>query len=215
MPGIPASAAQIVTRGHLGGGETFAFGQWFQTIGGMTQAILDNLWSTYTTAMTNTFKPVFQACIAPDCGVDQYVAYGYTGGTTAAYTTVGGPAYVGTNASKGLPLQTALVLTLQTGRPGRSYRGRLYLPYLSKTLASYQAQPADIDVIVNAYRDVLSAVKDATGTGGFNPATPAVMSRHVSALTPIIAVKADSKTDVQRRRAKSEAILYSKVSNLT
>lgn len=213
--GIPASAAHVIVRGHLGGGEQFAYGFWFQTIGGMTQAILDNLRVTFSQAYTSALQPTQLACLAPDCGLDSITAYGYTGGATAAFTSAETRNQVGTTASKVLPLQTSCVASLRTGRPGRSFRGRAYLPVLTKTLAQYQFQNADVDVIANGVANMLSTVNDATGTGGFNRAIPVVMSSKQGLLTPITSVTVDSKPDVQRRRARSEVVAYTKVTALT
>lgn len=102
------------------------------------------------------------------------------------------------------PFQTSLVSSLLTGRPGRSYRGRLYWPTLAITI-----QPLDLRVnaglmapITAAITSWLSAVQDAT-INGDDGLRLAVVSEKLSVATPVTSIECGNVLDVQRRRRDS------------
>lgn len=212
---IPNGALHIVASGTLPGGEAFAWGSWFDAGTGKVQADIDAILGTWVAAFNNTYGVTYRGMIPSTAAYTQVRAYYYTGGSTAAVVSQSGLTGVGTGATAPLPNQCCLVVTLMTGRPGRRYRGRIYLPFIGAALTSGQLTSAQCTTYANAVAGHLSAVKDANGTGGFQPANPAVMSSVVSALTPITQVRVDSKIDIQRRRAEKQVASFSATGAVT
>nr|CRY97302.1 hypothetical protein [uncultured prokaryote] len=137
--------------------------------------------------------------------VTELAAYGYDGGSSAAYQSNGPVNIPGTAGSAPLPNQCAVVTSLLTGRPGRSKRGRMYWPLLAApTSGDGQVSQTGIDLISNSVADLAHAW-DGSGTG--LPQVGVVASLTHGYNTPITDVSVDSRFDIQRRRAASETIL--------
>lgn len=206
--GIPANAVKITYNGHLSNGEIFSWGSWFDALTALTQAELDSLLSTATTAFASDLQAQQVIQLDTGSGYDGAKAYYYDGsGPHAALISEESLSVVGSSSGTDMPLQTCAVASLRTGRPGRSYRGRIYFPYLEGALTSHQFPSTFCSNFATDVANYLTAIKTASG-GGFRAADPVVMSSMKSAMTPITQVLVDSKPDVQRRRAESEAILH-------
>lgn len=96
-----------------------------------------------------------------------------------------------------LPTQTALVASTLSGLPGRSNRGRMYLPCTGATLNGHQLAPADVNQLATNVATMLSSFNAMVNTPG--AARAAIASKN--GLVPITQIRIDSETDVQRRRA--------------
>lgn len=120
--------------------------------------------------------------------------------TAAEYTL---PAPVAGTGGATKPFQTSLVISLMTGRPGRSYRGRLYFPALAAALDGGTLRIPEVTLgnIVEASGDWLSQVESASGV----PDGPklAVVSELLGVATPVNTVGCGDVLDVQRRRRDS------------
>lgn len=103
----------------------------------------------------------------------------------------------GATATNRLPNQTALVVTTLTGLPGRSNRGRGYLPLTAVALnaSGMLANQACTD-IATAYRNMIRAVNTAAGGGGAGAVIAGLRGN-----IPITSVRIDNEPDIQRRRA--------------
>lgn len=97
-----------------------------------------------------------------------------------------------------LPAQTAIVATLLSGLPGRSYRGRMYLPCTGATLqVNHQLQATRAQGIATSVAGILSAVNAFASGGPFGVAAVAGLQGRI----PVSSVRVDTEPDIQRRRA--------------
>lgn len=119
----------------------------------------------------------------------------------AAETTL--PSPVPGTGSANKPFQTSLVSSLMTGRPGRSYRGRLYWPALAVPLGPNDLRIADgnLAAYTTGIRNFLSAVQSASPVVG-GPIL-SVVSETLSVTTPVTVIECGDVLDVQRRRRDS------------
>ena len=119
-----------------------------------------------------------------------------------------GSAAAGTGSSY-QDAQTACVFSLLTGRPGASYRGRVYLPALGATLSLGrlpESQPAQLATgLAGWLKDVTLATLDFGGVGSTHPV---VVSTTRGVLTQITSVRVGNRLDSQRRRAEGQEEVY-------
>lgn len=101
------------------------------------------------------------------------------------------------------PFQTSLVSSLLTGRPGRSYRGRLYWPALGAIISASDLRLSDVNAqsYCTAVGQFLTAVQNAApaGTG----VTLGVVSQTLSTRSAVTRIEVGDVLDVQRRRRDS------------
>lgn len=125
-----------------------------------------------------------------------------------ALVELGNPVH-GTGAPRQLA-QAAVACTLETGRPGASYRGRVYWPALGAALNT----GGELDAAAAGYyaSDMASWVK-ALGGAGSNLGNPQLIANVVSTVKSsareITSVRVGSRLDIQRRRARKQDETYS------
>lgn len=95
-----------------------------------------------------------------------------------------------------LSTREALCATLLTGLPGRSAKGRMYLPSAGGPLSNHQRASADVASVSAATADLISALNTAAALSNVGVACVAGNM----GLLPITAVSVDSLQDTQRRR---------------
>lgn len=205
---IPNDVAKVVFSGHLGGGEKFAVGFWLKSHAPVNQDAANVLAGALATAWSADLKVKLCGLLSTDSGYDLVTVYGYpAGGPKAA--NIGQAALVGgvgtgTNTQYN---QVAACATLLTGAPGRSNRGRMYIPINGKIPSSTPNGP---QIDSTSYGNVSTGLatffanwKTAhTGVMG----DPAVVSITASVANLITSVRCDSKADIQRRRANKQTI---------
>lgn len=105
------------------------------------------------------------------------------------------------NPSK--PFQTSLVSSLLTGRPGRSFRGRLYWPALAVPLGLTDLRVPDTNL--QDYTSAIALFLEQVSIIGApeNDMTLAVVSETLSVATPVTQISCGDVLDVQRRRRDS------------
>lgn len=98
------------------------------------------------------------------------------------------------------PFQTSLVSSLLTGRPGRSYRGRLYWPALAAAISTSTLRLTNPSTAgaVAAITEFLTQVADAVPAPFSSQLV--VVSDKLSVATPVTSVVVGDVLDVQRRR---------------
>lgn len=110
------------------------------------------------------------------------------------------------------PAQTAVVASLQSGRPGASYRGRVYLPLLALSPNLGRVSPGDTAAASTAFaaflRDCGQAAQSFGAAVPFD-VVPVVASPSKSASTRITSVRVGNRFDSQRRRAEGQEEIYS------
>lgn len=205
MP-LPSGTVKVIIGGTLPGGEQFAYGYQLKRTGATTQFQLDQLAGACTAALKNNFLTAGVRGLIASSVIHQTVTlYLYTGGATASLISQStGINVAGLDASACLPNQCAQVVTLNTGIPGRSSRGRSYLMPLSCgriLTGTGQISNADCVLLANAFAAMLGAVKASSPEAGL----PVVASGTKGSSLPITSVAVDSKVDTQRRRAQGAA----------
>lgn len=104
------------------------------------------------------------------------------------------------------PPQTSMVVSLRTGRPGRSYRGRMYLPSLAAGISSTDARISNAECQTMATEGAvfLKQVGAAIAGAGYD-LWPQVASNAAGVLTEVTEVQVGDVLDTQRRRRSSLA----------
>lgn len=199
MP-IPLNAVRSVIGGHLSDGEVWEISQWWDGTAQAGDETKADALNGYVAGSVdgNLFNPSMKALYPTTMGCDYVRSYFYWDGTgKASYVTEATDSSKGTNAAGAMPNQVAIVVTTLTGRPGRSFRGRAYLPMIAQGQigATGQLTQALCNTIATSFSSFLSGVKDAAGG-----APPVIASRTRSAMTDVLSVNVDSLPDTQRRR---------------
>lgn len=205
MP-VPAGSTRISYVGTAPGGEIWDTSLWWTGLPIDSPASANEYASSAGAAWALNSRNAIRSLFLSDTHLTQMRVYHYaTAGNVAQY--VGAYVFPTPVAGAGVaphPLQVACCLTLQTALAGRSHRGRMYWPANAQALTSHQMLSADTSALSIAF----AALIDDTKTT-FTLGTPVVVSTALSAATPIVAVRVDSRLDIQRRRANRQAILYS------
>lgn len=199
MP-YPAKTIKTVIGGTIGAQEIFAFG--FQLDGSNVsgQVDLDGVNGACVAALTNNFLvSATLDLFAQAVTFDSVRNYLYTGGTTASLVSES----TGINkhsavAQVALPNQCAVVVTLETGTPGRSHRGRAYLPPVNINALRQDGQllSSACTQLANSFASMLKALHDDPAPVG----RPVVASATKGSMTTVNQVRVDSIVDTQRRR---------------
>lgn len=212
MP-IPANVVRIVLSGDLPNGEIWSTGFFLQGDNMSTPGQLTSLATKVANSLgTGPDGEAMATTLVKLCNNQtnwrKTSAYYYAGGSTKS-SAVGEyvwptPKVGGTNV--GLPEQCAAVVSLRTDHPGRSYRGRMYLPCTGANLqVNGQLVQQDVDAVAGAWGENLSRLGDPD----LDP-IPIIVSTHLGLSTPVTSVKMDSRVDTMRSRAKSAIIGYTK-----
>lgn len=101
------------------------------------------------------------------------------------------------------PFQTSIVASLLTGRPGRSYRGRLYWPFLGSSISTstLRIPTSFTQSFANDMAALLTAI--ATTLAPDQATAPVVVSQTLNVATPITQISVGDVVDTQRRRRDS------------
>lgn len=190
---------RAVFAGAFGGGDEFQFGLGIDDVGlSSTEDVADAMGSAF--AESESF---FESLIMPN---DRYNLL-----TVYRWAVIGGPAtevaerplsLVGTGTgTQSLPNQCALVVSLRTGNPGRSKRGRVFLP-LRNAGAMNQLGLLD-QTITQQWADGF-----ADFLGKFNNSLSgrrvAVLSKTLQDSFNVTSVDVGNVVDTQRRRRNGQ-----------
>ena len=213
----PANSSRVVLSGKLAGGEIWSTGFWITgaditSQGDATaqaQLLLEALGDADASgAMTITLND----WMANSCTWDRVTVYAYAGGSSQSEyigEAVNTPTKQG-GLGQRVPNQVAMVLSLRTGRPGRRYRGRMYLPAGGITLNS------DGEIGSNSMQPVLDGWTVFFSRWNQGQAGQiVVMSTTGSVVTPVTSLILDSRPDIQRRRANRQTITLTLTEALT
>lgn len=195
--GIVANTLRLVAVGSLPSGETWNTGYWTMPDAPITSyeqllldlAVVQAAFNTWTAGISGKWSGATQA--------NELRAYYYAGsesGNEATFSAVVPlTANLGTGAPN-LPDQCTVVASLRSGRSGRSFRGRMYVPVNKVTLdATGQLALNDALGIANQTKIMMDSV-NASGL------QVGVMSATQTAFTPVTSVQANTIVDTQRRR---------------
>lgn len=194
--------------GHLPRGEEFTVGFWLAIAAPVIDFVTANQVAADLAALIEADHDTGPVdLITTNAGYDELRCYFYgaTPGDTADYigaaplTTMTGQAGGG-----GMPLQVSLTMTFETGLPGASRRGRCYVPAIGAGLSQGQLTQADLDAQTAWWKNLFDDIAASTDFD----ANAVVMSRKLGVASAVNAVSADSRLDIQRRRANKESETY-------
>lgn len=94
------------------------------------------------------------------------------------------------------PFQVAAVMSLLTGRPGASYRGRAYWPAMGATMGS----GGTFSEAAGAATDFAELITELGDIDGTSTAICVVYSPTLDVVTPVTSVRVGNVLDTQRRR---------------
>lgn len=201
MPGIPDALTKLVIGGHLASGvQTFSTSIWVLSdiTGPVTQASFDSFVAdcqvaikamTSSTAITHMTNSVDQY----DALTGYYYPPSHTSASLVSAGAYGSPD--NGDSTTHAPKETSLVASLRSSTPGRSGRGRLYLPACGVPIgANGLADTTAVGNIGGVVKTCLSALNAVDGC------TVAVASFTKGIAYPVVAVIVDNKPDTQRRR---------------
>lgn len=104
-------------------------------------------------------------------------------------------------ASDNLPANCAVVATLRTSRIGRSYRGRLYFPFVTESnVTGNTIVAAHVTGMLAAVSDLITRLDAAGGTVAVLSRRNGGVERATNVLTPVTVVGMNNGVDTQRRR---------------
>lgn len=103
------------------------------------------------------------------------------------------------------PFQTSIVLSLKTGSPGGSGRGRLYWPATGLPISNtdLRVQAGDVTAILAAAKTYLTSLGTALDASLTNSPVLSVWSRLNQSTIPVNAIQLGNVLDTQRRRRDS------------
>lgn len=199
MP-IPAGSWRVTVNGQMPSGEGFVTGFWMGGAAYTNHASLQTLSDSVRDSFQSNALTAIRAMNPAGLKFQKIKTYAYDGSGAKA-VDVAESAIVtgqqpGTSVAATLPMQACMVVTLHTGRPGRSYRGRMYVPAISAALATHQYAAADVNAVTGAVANWFTNLNSLL--------TPyvAVMSTKLGATAVVTDVAADSIPDTQRGRAE-------------
>lgn len=211
---VPANVMRYVFAGSLLNGEKWQTGIWFQgnlpTSNGSAATAAELEMTSQAGATPSSFWNVLKAFMPAGVTLDFVKVYAYpTGGTAATFVGQSVHAPIpGTAANVAMPNQVALCTSLLTGVSGRSFRGRMYWP--ASAAAGLWSQVSALFIVagLTSFTTALAQmITDFNAVGQVG----VVVSQTRTLATPITTVRADTRADIQRRRARSESGITSVV----
>lgn len=205
MP-IPGGAAHINLVGVAPHGEEFATGFWLDMDtppgnAAEAQTVVANL----ATILATDDVGAPWRLLPTTAAYTQIRGYFYATGNDGSAQLVGTAAYpqTGTAANQTLPLQCAMCVSTRSEFPGATNRGRMYVPATGAGLAVGQFTQAAIDNATDWWSDRFTEINASAAVGG----TVAILSQKLGTMRAVRSVTADSRVDIQRRRANRETVL--------
>ncbi len=200
--------------GHLKGGEIFNWGLWAQHNALQTQTDLNTMASAVAALITATSFATIRSLIDSGEGYDKVRLYHYAPAVSQNAKVVAESnitSVVGSGTTYH-PLQSAIVMTLNTGVPGRANRGRAYLPATSVALGTdHQIGSSSLQTVADEFKTFVNAINALT-----NVLSCVVVSKVGSGNTNVITqIVADTRLDTQRRRANKETVTARVTSTVT
>lgn len=212
MGAFDQAAVYARINGTLGSEQTWSTGFWVGYTGDPvpTSDQVNDLAGDFA-GFANTWATALEGLWTSTTAIDSVtVAFFPTG---ALHPTLLGEATVGVEGSGSLsmPASCCLVATNRTARPGRSYRGRNYIPLTNPAVmggVTFEVTEGTTVTVANAHAALFHAVNENTPDSPLIAGTVSVGSRAASVLTPVIEVSVDSRPDVQRRREDKVGALF-------
>jgi hypothetical protein len=201
MAGPGSAVAKVVVRGTLASGvQDMSFGFW----------VLPGSWSDFPTqSQINNVRDDMVSLVPAWLGqstvklfwdtLDSFSSvscYGYAAtGTTAAVLADGAFTAIPGTATTGHPKETSIVVSLRTSLPGRSGRGRFYLPATGVAMSQLGliSGSTTVDDLGDAFEDFCNALQ----ADDYILCVPSFTKSVTTAVSHYVI---DNKPDTQRRR---------------
>jgi len=201
VAGLPGVQVKCVVSGTMADGvQDMSFGFWLHVSDAdfITQATLNDITSDVETAVaaflgTSSVAKFYTA-------IDEFTkvtCYSYNDGSVSADLVsellFGSP--LAGSGTANHPKETCLVVSLRSLTPGRSGRGRFYLPAtgIAMDATGQTSSSTDIDNLASAAKTMFDALIA-------NDYEPVVASFTKSAAYPVATIVVDNRPDTQRRR---------------
>lgn len=194
MP-YPAHCARVVMHASIGGSEEIVTGFWIQF--DQSAGPID------VQGVAEELQPFVNGFLGQEAGTmyqtvqwDRLDVYGYDVAGTKATSQGTVPLNTpGTLATAGAALDTCGVMTLLTGAPGRSRRGRMYLPFHPAIANGTTLADALMTARAGHLKTLFNSVNSAEGQIAVS-----VVSAKNGTSAPVTEIGWDTIPDVQRRR---------------
>jgi hypothetical protein len=203
--GIPANVMKNTYSGTLPNGEIWQYGLWFQgnlpTSNAAAATAADLEMADEAGTSTSSIWNVLKSFVPPSISLQSVRVDSYnTGGPSVNFSGISTHAAVpGTAASTQLlPNQVALCMSLVSDTAGKSGRGRVYLP-VSIVSGIYSSNNGLF--VTSGLNSLLSAFKAKFDDDAAVGQVAVVVSRLHTIAHPITVISADTRPDIQRRRA--------------
>lgn len=203
MP-FEAGTLKAQIKGTLPGGEIFSWGLSLMAASGAPGVQADVAASVIASSITPSITPELYSLLPASAAYSSVSVYHYGGGAHAdavGYAPIG---HNGTGTANPMPNQVAIVVTQETARPGRSYRGRSYIPVLRLNLSA-DGQVVD-SILTAVLTDIATVIGNLKANSGDAGSIKTVVASSKGFNTDLTAISADTRLDIQRRRAESQAI---------
>lgn len=205
---MPVEHNVIRINGSLPGGEVWSVNPKFYNPDGSQYEGYDVLLAWVETIMelnTGSVLPAAIRTLLSTAGslVSVRAEYRDAAGNLAQAAEVVATSPIAGTGSASKPYQTSFVSSLLTGRPGRSYRGRLYWPALGAQISAADLRVADVQLntYVAGIKDFLLAIQNSQPAVGASKLS--VVSDTLSVATPVTSIQGGDVLDSQRRRRDS------------
>lgn len=221
MPNPPANTVRMVFSGSLMGVGRWSTSMWFK-VGddhtGPTQTDMNNI-IVDVLGRAPTIKTALMLPQVATTTVDTIDSYFYNGGATAAAqgTMAVSPVWTGAGGVNSAPALLSVVASLRTSTPGRSGRGRMYVPISgAQSWVGHGDIPSTICSGVASNLATAGTQINATdGSGVWYKSIKWVVASSAKGVTyPILQVICDSKPDTQHRREDRFVPASTSVSNV-
>lgn len=202
--------AHYVVHGKAPGGEIFQFGTWVAMPAAFTdQDDANGAVGEVINAFVDHALPAMVTKVQSDTIFEGIRVYGYHGYGSLSYVQAEGVIApedgTGTSSLPQLPLQSCIVASLRSDVPGRSGRGRMYVPITASDLNNHEYQAAYCTSLAEGIASWFNIDNANGAVHGFH----SVRSIAKAAGYQIARIVVDSRPDIQRRRADREAIGFS------
>lgn len=205
---------KVRISGELPGGEVWSINPCFAGVGGAAVDSFSDLQSWATAigalALARIIPPAYESALSAAGTVNSVRTeyYDELGKLANVAEFVPNPV-IRPSVAPNKIFQACVVMSLRTGRPGRSYRGRLYWPALSMTVdaTTLRIPAATRNTLATQGAQWLANV--AAAAPGDTPVEPVVVSQTLGINTIIERVEVGDVVDIQRRRRDSLVEVYS------
>lgn len=208
MPTPSSPFLKLVLGGAAYGPEAWSIGQYWGLVVTATptpaqmNTLAASLLSAFNSGCWNVASNSLKAVNPAGITLRQATLYYYNGGGLVAAGAATQTAVPGTNTNAA-PSYVSRVITNQSDQPGRSHRGRVYLPWCGQPVdVNTGLWPSAASFMAN-YRSTQTAMVSAIQSSTWaTSASAAVVSQRLGVLSFITSWRMDNKPDSQRGRGK-------------